>query len=213
MDKYNQLKADGKTELEIAQDFGIKSPELRAKVTLGGHTIRRARYEVAKEMYEDGVPRTEIGRRMGGLSESTVRSILDIDRAERMNKAMMTAETLKKELNEKGMLDVGAGVEKQLNISRNKLDEALDILKEEGYNVYPVGIPQVNQVKKQSNTRILTNPDTTHKYVYDNMGEINNVGSHKYDAEGGYSSMKPDTPTSMSSDRVFIRYGDEGGYL
>lgn len=213
MDKYNQLKADGKTELEIAQDFGIKSPELRAKVTLGGHTIRRARYEVAKEMYEDGVPRTEIGRRMGGLSESTVRSILDIDRAERMNKAMMTAETLKKELNEKGMLDVGAGVEKQLNISRNKLDEALDILKEEGYNVYPVGIPQVNQVKKQSNTRILTNPETTHKYVYDNMGEINNVGTHKYDAEGGYSSMKPDTPTSMSSDRVFIRYGDEGGSL
>lgn len=56
-----------------------------------------------------------------------------------------TAEILKKELAEKGAIDVGTGVERQLGVSTGVLQEALFILETEGYNRYGVGVPQAKR--------------------------------------------------------------------
>lgn len=45
-----------------------------------------------------------------------------------MNQVMDTVEFLRKQVEEKGMIDVGAGVEQELGISRTRLDTALDYL-------------------------------------------------------------------------------------
>jgi DNA-binding FadR family transcriptional regulator len=60
---------------------------------------------------------------------------LDENTAANKNRAKATAEILKKELDEKGILDVGAGVERELGVSQNTLKEALFILETEDMSV------------------------------------------------------------------------------
>src|SRR5699024_10597246 len=110
----------------------------------------------------------------------------------------------------KGMLDVGAGVELELGCSKQTLQEALFILQTEGYEVYGVGIPQVTNKGQQTNTPVLTKPGTEYKYVYDHMGDIQSVGDY-YSEDSGKTYRKLQYPESISSDRVGIRYGDQGG--
>ena len=52
--------------------------------------------------------------------ESSVRSLLNADSEARMKIAEKTAENLRNIVDEKGMIDVGTGVERQLNISKEK---------------------------------------------------------------------------------------------
>ena len=48
---------------------------------------------------------------MGFSNDSSVRSLLNENSEARMNQAKKTAEFLKKQIEEKGMIDVGTGVE------------------------------------------------------------------------------------------------------
>ena len=50
---------------------------------------------------------------------------------------------LKKHVDEKKYIDVGVGVEHQLGVTRNRLDTAVAILKEKGYDVINIQILQV----------------------------------------------------------------------
>ncbi|MBQ8829674.1 MAG: hypothetical protein IJ022_06245 [Burkholderiaceae bacterium] len=108
------------------------------------------------------------------------------------------------------MIDVGTGAEKELGISDNTLTEALYILEAEGYNVYGVGIPQVTNPGKQTNTKVLCDPSVEYKDVYKNMGEIQSIGDY-HSNDGGFTFDKREYPASIKSDRVKICYGDEGG--
>ena len=60
-----------------------------------------------------------------------------------MNQAKATADFLKKQIEEKGMIDVGTGVERELGISKEKLNQALYILEMEGYPIYGGGVPKL----------------------------------------------------------------------
>lgn len=71
----------------------------------------------------------EIADKMGFANDSSVRSLLNESSEARMNQAKQTAEFLKKQISEKGMIDVGTGVEKELGISKEKMKQALYIWK------------------------------------------------------------------------------------
>ena len=74
---------------------------------------------------------------MGFANDSSVRSLLNENSEVRMNQSYKTtAEIIKSKLTKKGMIDVGAGVERELGISKEKLNEALYMLEMEGYPVY-----------------------------------------------------------------------------
>lgn len=209
LSRIKELKDEGLTETEIAKKLGLSTTELRVQKQLASHERRQLEVDRARSLKADGLSATEIGKIMG-KNESSIRSLLNENTEANANRARVTAEILKKELAEKGMIDVGVGVERELGVSQTTLKEALYILELEGYNQYGVGIPQVTNVGKQTNTKVLTNPDIAYKDVYQNMGDIQAVGNY-HSLDGGGSFVKLEYPASIDSKRVLIRYGDEGG--
>ena len=210
LSRVEELQKQGLSEKQIAEGMGLSTTDLRMQVRVAKHERRALEADRAKSLRDDGLSLNEIAKEMGYANDSSVRSLLNESTAASKNRAKATAEMLKKEIEEKGMLDVGAGVERELGVSQNTLKEALFILETEGYNVYGVGIPQVTNPGKQTNTPVLTKPGTAYKDVYDNMGDIQSVGNY-HSRDGGKTYDKIEYPSSISSDRVKIRYGDEGG--
>lgn len=208
LSRVQELESQGLSQTEIVKMMGLDSTtQLRVARSVAIHERRRLEVERAKSLQSDGYNVTEIGRIMG-KNESSIRSLLNEDSESRMNRAEETANVLKKELANKHMLDVGAGVERELGVSRNKLDEAVFMLEAEGYNKYGIGIP--TGPGKQTITQVLCDPDITYSQVYKNMGEIGSVRDY-HSTDGGFSFDKREYPASISSSRVKVKYGDEGG--
>lgn len=126
-----------------------------------------------------------------------------------MNQAQKTADFLRKQIDEKGMIDVGTGVERELGISKEKLNQALYILEMEGYPVYGGGVPQVTNPGKQTNIKVICPPGTEHKDIYDyeNVHSLTDYVSH----DGGDTFDTFVYPKSMDSKRLQICYAEEGG--
>ena len=59
---------------------------------------------------------------------------------------------------------MATGVERELGISREKLNQALYMLEMEGYAVYGGGVPQVTNKGQQTNLKVLCPPGTEHKF-------------------------------------------------
>ena len=210
LSRIEELKSSGKNEKEIAEALNLTTTQLRVYKQAASHERRNLLADRARSLREDGKSLNEIAEIMGYKNDSSVRALLNENTAANKNKAKATAEILKKELEKKGMIDVGAGAELELGVSRQKLEEALTILEAEGYNRFGVGVPQATNPGKQTTVTVLCNGDTTHKEVYQNIGDIQPVGNY-HSTDGGSSFVKLEYPASISSDRVKIRYGDEGG--
>lgn len=209
LSRVNELKSQNMSEKEIANALGMSTTSLRTQLRVANHQRRALEADRARSLREDGKSLNEIAEIMGYKNDSSIRSLLNENTANNKNKAAETAEMLKREIEEKGMLDVGAGVERELGVSRNTLEEALFILQTEGYNTYGVGIPNVTQKGKQTNTPVLTKPGTEYSEAYD-FSKIKSVGDY-YSEDGGNTFKKVQYPQSIDGKRVAIRYGDEGG--
>lgn len=210
LSRIAELKKSGMTETEIAHQLGLSTTEYRVQKQLATHERRQLEVDRAKSLRADGKSLNEIAEIMGYNNDSSIRSLLNDDTAARKNRAQATAEILKKELEKKGMIDVGAGAERVINVSETTMKEALYILEREGYNVYGIGIPQVTNPGQQSNTKVLCNPDIEYKDVYQNMGDVESLGNyHSMDGGATYTELK--YPASIDSNRISICYGDEGG--
>ena len=208
LSRYSQMKDSGMSDSDIAKYMNIHPSDLKIFITQAKHIRRAEERDRAITLKNKGVSIREIGRIMG-KNESSIRSLLNEDIANNKDAARRTADRLEKELKEKGMLDVGAGAEVELGVSREKLQEALYILNnEKGYNIYGMGISTGK--RRQSNTQILTLPDVTYKDVYDNQGDIKNVGEY-YSPDNGKTFNKLSKPASLDSSRVYIRYAEDGG--
>lgn len=196
----------------VAKSLGMNTTQFRTQLSLANNERRREEVETAKALAAEGKGPTEIARIMGYKSESSIRSLLNSSSEANMNAAQETAEFLKRMVAEKGMIDVGVGVERELGLSsREKLREALYILEMEGYPVYPVGIPQVTNPGQQSNTKVLCPPGYQHKDAY-NFDQIHSATEDWVSHDGGDSfDPKWVYPASMDSKRIAVRYGEDGG--
>ena len=210
LSRIEQLKKEGwsETPKNIMKEFGLTTTQYRTEKRLATHERRMLDVARAKSLREDGLGYTEIGREMG-MSESTIRSLLNQHSESRMNAAKKTADFLREQINTKGMIDVGAEVERELGVSREKLNEALHILELEGYPVYKGGIPQATNPGKQINQMVICPPGTKHSDIYDyeNVHSLSEYVSH----DGGETFDKFVYPRSMDSSRLKIRYAEEGG--
>lgn len=212
LSRVEELQRLGKSEKEIAQEIGLSTTDLRMQVRVAKHERRALQADRARSLRDDGKTLDEIASIMGFKSDSSVRALLNESTAENKNKARVTAEILKKELAEKGALDVGTGVERTLGVSTGVLQEALFILETEGYNRYGVGVPQVNDPKKRTITPVISVPEIDQREVYQNLDLVKSVGEY-HSSDGGESWDKREYPASIDSSRVKILYGDEGGAL
>lgn len=210
LSRIEELKGKGLTETEIAKAMGMSTTQYRAQKSLAKDERRALDVAQAKSLREDGLSLNEIAREMGFANDSSVRSLLNERSEARMNQAKKTAEFLKEQIAEKGMIDVGTGVEREIGISKEKLKEALAILEAEGYPVYGGRIQQATNPGKHTTLQVVCPPGTEHKeiYDYDNIHSVKDYISY----DDGESFRKSFVyPESMDSSRLKIRYAEDGG--
>lgn len=212
LSRISELKKQGFSQKEIAEKMGLTTTQLRTQMSLAKDERRSLQVETVKGLREKGFSLNEIADKMGFANDSSVRSLLNENSEKRMNQAKKTAEFLKQMIDEKGMVDVGTGVERELGISKEKLREALYILEMDGYPVYGGGVPQVTNTGKQTNIKVVCPPGTEHKDIY-NFENVHSVRDYdKILSEDG-TKVRPafHYPESMDSSRLKINYAEEGG--
>lgn len=208
--RVEELKKKGMSETEIAKSLGLTTTQYRTEKALAKSEQRAYDVATAKRLRDkEHLGATEIGRRMG-IPESTVRSLLDAKSEARMLKAKETADFIKKQIDEKGMIDVGTGVERELNISKEKLDQALYLLEREGYPVYGGRMAQVTNPGQFTTQRVICPPGTEHKAIYE-FDKVHSLKEYITRDNGETYEKKFHYPESMDSKRLQIRYKEDGG--
>lgn len=209
---FTYTDENGKTwagDTAIAKSLGLSTTQFRTEIGLARDERRMLQVARAKSLKEDGLGATEIGRQMG-LPESTVRSLLNEKSEARMKEARNTADFIKKQIDERGMIDVGTGTEIELNISKERLNQALYLLEREGYPVYSGGIPQPTNPGQQTTQKVICPPETPHKDIY-NYDQVHSLKEY-ISRDGGDTYEKKFTyPSSLDSKRLQIRYAEDGG--
>lgn len=216
MENYYAMHDAGKTDTEIAEYFRNNVPgyekfstvDLRAKKSIASAEERAANIIRAKRLAEHGNGPTAIGKLMG-VNESTVRGWLKADEQNQKDKLMNTSDQLKKAVDTKGYLDIGAGVEFEMGVTRTNLDTAAAILKDKGYNVYTLQVDQPNNPGNKTTIKVLAPPDATWADVYYNTDKIKSFKD--YSPDGGVHFQITEYPSSIDSKRVFIKYAEDGG--
>lgn len=210
LSRVEELKKQGLSETDIAKSMGLTTTQYRTQKSLAKDERRALDVARARSLREDGKSLNEIAEIMGFSNDSSVRSLLNENSEARMNQARKTADFLKEQIEKKGMIDVGTGVERELGISKEKLNQALYILEQEGYPVYGGGVPQVTNPGKQTNIKVICPPGTEHREIYnfENVHSLSDYVSH----DGGETyDPKYVYPKSMDSSRIQIRYAEDGG--
>ena len=214
LDRVDQLKKEGwnETPENIMKEFGLTTTQYRTEKAICKDERRLALVNTAKRLRdEEHMGATEIGRQMG-LPESSVRSLLNEKSESKMLQARNTADFIKDQIDKKGMIDVGTGVERELNISKEKLNQALYLLEREGYPVYKGGIPQATNPGQQTNQRVICKPGTEHKEIYQ-FDKVHALNEDRYISRDGGNTFekKFHYPESLDSKRLMIRYKEDGG--
>ena len=212
LSRIDELKSQGMSDTEIAKAMGLTTTQYRTQKSLAKDERRALDVARAKSLREDGLSLNEIAKEMGFANDSSVRSLLNENSEVRMNQAKTTAEFIKKQIDEKGMIDVGAGVERELGISKEKLNEALYMLEMEGYPVYGGRVDQITNPGKKTTLRVICPPGTEHKEIYD-FENINSLKDYVSHDDGETFDPKFVYPKSMDSKRLQIRYSEDGGEL
>ena len=197
----------------IAEKLGYSTTDFRTVYSIAKDQRRMDDVATAKRLKKkEGMNNSEIGRKMG-INESSVRSLLNASSESRMKQARATADFLKERVEKSryGMVDVGKGVDLELNVSQEKLNQALFMLQaENGYHVYNNRFDQVTNKGQMTTQKVLTKPDVQYKDIYD-LSKIDTVKDY-ITRDGGYSFEKKfHYPESLDSKRIKILYDEDGG--
>lgn len=204
-----RLREKGLSETEIAKVMNLSTTVYRARIAIAANEQQRARYDMAKQLYDELGPKwTEIGRRMG-LRESTVRSMLQNTKDTRSS-LVKTADILKDAVKEKKFIDIGPGTETMMGIAKTKLDTAVQMLIEEGYEVHHYRQAQAGMPGKYTTMSILCPPGTTKKEVLENKANFATIIDYR-SSDRGKNIYGIEPPTPLDSKRVKVRYKEDGG--
>lgn len=214
LDYVDDLKAKGLSEVEIARGMAIfdkdgkypSTTELRAAKAIAKNELRKAEATQAMRLKEKGYSNVAIGERMG-KNESSIRALLEPAAKERRDILQTTAAMLKDHL-KRGYLDIGAGTENYLGVSKTKLSTAVAMLKEEGYQVMYLKVKQLGTVNYTS-IKVLTPPKVTFSEVYRNQDKIVTVQQRSDDGGRSFYGLRP--PLNVDSKRIKINYAEDGG--
>ena len=207
--RVRELRKKGMSEKEVAKVLGYENTSvLRDAVSRASNERKRIQVDRAKALRDDGLNNSQIAREMG-VNESTVRSWFNENREVNQRRAEKAADRLREELKTKHAIDVGAGVELEMGITKGKLKDALDILVDEGYTVEGIGVPQVKDKSKRTIVTVVHDDTVTTRDLYNDYSKIQSYGEY-YSADGGETWSKREYPASIDSSRVKIKYGDEG---
>lgn len=207
LDIESRLRKEGLSEKEIADYFGLSVKELRSKKSNARNQLYAANVATAYRLKQKGYSNVAIGNKMG-VPESTVRNWLKPGVQFKASVASKTAEMLKDSVEENKYIDVGGGVENLIGISRTQLDNAIQILTDQGYKIQYIQTEQLGTGKKTS-IKVLTKGDVPYSEVSGNRASI--VYPNFYGEDGGSVLRKVSDPVSIDSKRIKIVYDEDGG--
>ncbi len=203
-----EMRKGGMTDTDIAKTMGISTTTYRARNSIAKAEQRAAQRAEVLRLVDKGMSNVAIGKQMG-LNESSVRNLRNDALADRADMARKTADMLKRQVAEKTYLDVGANSERFVGVSREKMNVAIAMLKEEGYDIKYLKVEQQGNIGKYTSMKILTAPGVGYKELYDNKKSVRQIDETLDNDGSEYNLMR--TPKSISSSRVAIRYDEDGG--
>lgn len=207
--RINELKKDGMSDAKIAEYFGFgSSTELRAKKAIAVNEQKTHNINRATELREKGYSTSEIGRMMN-VNESTVRGWLKAGQDIKKDITNNTVDLLKKNVDEKGFIDIGTGIETELGITRGRLDTAAAILKEQGYEVYTIDVPQITDPNHKTKVKVIAPPGTKWGDVRYGLDKIQTINEYSPDKGNTFRPLQP--PASFDSKRLQVLYAEDGG--
>ena len=77
LSRYYEYQNQGLSEVEIAEAMGTTTTKLRPQIAYAKNQSRIWQIDRARSLKEDGLSNADIGKAMGGLNESTIRSLLN----------------------------------------------------------------------------------------------------------------------------------------
>ena len=208
--EVEELRKKGMSNTEIAKAMGYSTGEWRAKLTNQRAEKKAADYSRACRLREKGWSNTAIANELG-MSEGSVRNLFKTADDETQKVLDKTSDILRKSVETKNYIDIGEGVERDLGIARTKFDAAVQRLKDEGYTVVNIQVPQINSPNGQKTTvKVLAPPDTPTREIYEHLDEVKLITEyHSKDNGLTWGNIKP--PVSLDSKRLEIIYTDSSG--
>lgn len=233
--QVSELKKQGLTEPEIAQNLGLKTTtELRARRHIESEEKYGAQVSMANRLRAKGYSDVAIGKRMG-ISPNTVKNILLPETQERHRINEATKKMLQTQADAKGMIDIGNASNLQLGVTRTKMDVSVsELVMTKGYVVTEIQTPQLGTSNKTT-VKILMSPETMEKarqeytikdpdkwkglsqevqdakiaylYAAKNAGDVKMITDWSSDGGETYKSIQP--PISIDSKRVMVRFDDD----
>lgn len=204
------LKTKGLSEKDIRDFMGMTSTEYRAMSQISKAAKREEEFRIIRELADKGYSNAEIGKRLDPpRGESSVRAMRDEAFQLRNKYTSNTADMLKDEVDSKGFIDIGKGVETECGVSKERFNTAVTMLEMQGYKVYTIDLEQVTNKGRYTKLKVLCPPDTDYKELLNNPDKIKTITSYM---EDGGEKIKPvQFPSSLDSSRIQIRYNEEGG--
>ena len=206
---YRSLHKAGLKDTEISKGLGISTTKLRAKISIEKYQRISENTALCKELHNKGLSNMEISRRTG-IPEPTVRNYIKETVEKRNDSLKDTADTLKDLVEEKHYIDIGPGAELSLGVTTTKLATAVSMLEEEGYKKYWIPVEQLGTGKTTTVT-VLCPPGTEFPDVMNHKGDIKTIENYIQEGGEGVGRLGIRYPTSVDSDRIKIRYAEEGG--
>lgn len=210
LQRAEELKKQGLSDTEIAKAFNMSTGQYRALRSIASNEKKKEDIRRVQTLYDRGYSKMAISRETG-LPESTVRNYLNPTFQARRDKASLLADKLKEQVEDRRYLDVGEGVELQLGgVSPEQMQVALEILKQEGYTVHNLQVTQASDVTRKTTVKVLTKDDVSFNEVRENRDKISSPEGMKFE-DYGKVVREFNAPQSISSDRILIRYSEDGG--
>lgn len=210
-----ELRREGLTDVEITRvisshsdDVEMNTTQLRQAATIARAEKRLAEVGMATRLKDKGLSNIAIGKRMG-IGESSVRELLKHRESDKLNILTSTADMLRKQVAEKTFVDVGAGVEIGLRISKEKLASSIALLKDEGYQVHTgIKIDQLGTGQK-TDMKILVPPGVSWGEAAKNKYKVRLITETSGDGGRNYYGIK--APIQIDPKRIKVRYAEDGG--
>lgn len=206
--RSDRMAAKGLSEKEIAAGLGMTTKELRNRKAIVKAEIKEAQRINVTKQKEAGMSIAAISKEFQ-LAPSTVRDLLRPAAARKFQIIHNTAKVLKAMLARFGFVDIGDGSELWMGVPRPKMDNAIQLLKDEGYTTHKLYQEQLGSRDNKSTVLVLAPPGTTYKQVIENKAKIA-VPNH-FSNDKGLTYIESSEIKNVPSSRILVKYKDDGG--
>lgn len=218
--EYDKLKNEGKDEKQRAEALGMSIAEMRREYSAATNYKKAALKSQAIRLHEEkGWSYTHIGQELG-LPDTTIGNWCKEKGKKQETISTTVADILKKNVDEKGYIDIGSGAElqmedllreggKDIGVSKDRLRTAVQMCEKEGYVLHEIHVEQVTNKGNYTNMLLLCPPGTEKGDIWKNLDNVHSL-TEKISSDGKTVIDLKD-PQSIDSSRVYIRYAEDGG--